>query len=48
MKPSYFLALGLSALASNTWANSWLEAGAEFQDYTNGRANANIEYIAGA
>lgn len=48
MKNTTVLALGLSVLATNTWATTWLEAGAEFQHYTNGRANANIEYIAGA
>ncbi len=48
MKKIVFTALSLSILASNTWANTWLETGVELQHYTNGRANANIEYVAGA
>lgn len=44
---SSFLLLGV-ALTSNAYADYWLETGAEFQHYTNGRANANIQYVAGS
>jgi YaiO family outer membrane protein len=48
MKTHYSLVVLSLVLPIDATASYWLESGAEFQHYTNGRANANIQYVAGS